>query len=232
MVSASPSAAVSNRTRGAYGGQAKALLGAAASGGDPAGDVQEKRRESTVKELLDFYETHGCFIQRGKHKGKPMKPLTKKYTMGRLRNHVEPLLGHRRASSITSGDIETFVADVTAGKTARDEKVAPRKRLIIRGGEGAARKVVRDLSAVFSFGGRHGFVTKNPVEKASVRKTDNRRERFLTLEEVSHLGEAFDKVETDWTHQAPMYSQPSHFHRRRFFRAGTALGVPGGFGGG
>jgi len=161
-----------------------------------------------------------------------MKPLTKKYTMGRLRNHVEPLLGHRRASSITSGDIETFVADVTAGKTARDEKVAPRKRLIIRGGEGAARKVVRDLSAVFSFGGRHGFVTKNPVEKASVRKTDNRRERFLTLEEVSHLGEAFDKVETDWTHQAPMYSQPSHFHRRRFFRAGTALGVPGGFGGG
>jgi hypothetical protein len=50
---------------------------------------------------------------------------------------------------------------------------------------------------VFSFGGRHGFVTKNPVEKASVRKTDNRRERFLTLEEISHLGEAFDKVETD-----------------------------------
>ena len=88
------------------------------------------------------------------------------------------------------------------------------------------------ICRVFSFGGRHGFVTKNPVEKASVRKTDNRRERFLTLEEVSHLGEAFDKVETDWTHQAPMYSQPSHFHRRRFFRASTALGVPGGFGGG
>jgi integrase len=177
--------------------KAKVLLGAAASGNDPAGEVQEKRREKTMRELLDFYEKHGCFIQRGIHKGKPMKPLTKQYTMARLRNHVEPLLGHRRASEVTSGDIETFVADVTAGKTAKDEKVGPRKRLIVRGGEGAARKVVRDLSAVFSFGGRHGFVTKNPVEDASVRKTDNRRERFLTLDEVSRLGEAFDAVEKE-----------------------------------
>jgi len=177
--------------------KARALLGAAASGNDPAGDVQEKRREKTVKELLDFYEEHGCFIQRGIYKGRPMKPLTKQYTMARLRHHVEPLLGHKRASEVTSGDIERFVADVKAGKTARDEKIGPRKRLIVRGGEGAARKVVRDLSAVFSFAGRHGFVAANPVEKASVRKTDNRRERFLMLDEVSRLGEAFDKVEAD-----------------------------------
>lgn len=175
--------------------KAKALLGAAASGDDPAGEVQEKRREKTMRDLLDFYEEHGCVIQRGIHKGKPMKPLTKQYTMARLRNHVEPLLGHRRASEITSGDIEKFVADVTAGRTTRDEKVGPRKRIIVRGGEGAARKVVRDLSAVFSFGCRHSFITKNPVEDASVRKTDNRRERFLTLEEVTRLGEAFEKVE-------------------------------------
>jgi integrase len=177
--------------------KAKALLGAAASGDDPAGEVQEKRREKTIRELLDFYEEHGCVVQRGIHKGKPMKKLTKQYTMARLRNHVEPLLGHRRSSEITSGDIEKLVADITGGKTARDEKLGPRKRLIVRGGEGAARKVVRDLSAVFSFGGRHGFVVKNPVENASVRKTDNRRERFLTLEEVTRLGEAFDKVEEE-----------------------------------
>ncbi len=54
------------------------MLGAAASGEDPAGDVQEKRREKTGRQLLDFYEEHGCFIQRGIHKGKPMKPQTKK----------------------------------------------------------------------------------------------------------------------------------------------------------
>ncbi len=118
--------------------KAKALLGVAASGGDPAGKVQEKRREKTMKQLLDFYEEHGCFIQRGIYKGKPMKPLTKQYTMARLRNHVEPLLGHRRASEVTSGDIEKFVADVKAGKTAKDEKIGPRKRIIVRGGRGCS----------------------------------------------------------------------------------------------
>jgi hypothetical protein len=129
--------------------KAKTLLGAAASGEDPAGDVQDKRREKTVRELLDFYEEHGCFIQRGIHKGKPMKPLTKQYTMARLRNHFEVLLGHRRASEINSGDIETMVADIAAGKTAKGEKVAPRKRIIVRGGEGAARanKAARFASA-------------------------------------------------------------------------------------
>jgi hypothetical protein len=82
--------------------------------------VQEKRREKTVCELLDFYEEYCCFIQRGIHKGKSMKRLTKKYMMARLRNHFELLLGHRRASEIKSGDIETMVADITAGKTAKD----------------------------------------------------------------------------------------------------------------
>ena len=53
------------------------------------------------------------------------------------------------------------------------------------------------MSAMFNFGARHGFVTTNPVENASVRKTDNRRERFLALEEVSRLGEAFNQVEAD-----------------------------------
>src|SRR3546814_15963522 len=35
--------------------------------------------------------------------------------------------------------------------------------------------------------------------KAAVRKTDNQRERFLTLEEVKKLGEAFDRLEADGT---------------------------------
>ena len=75
-----------------------------------------------------------------------------------------------------AGDIEGFVAEVTAGKTACDEKVGPRRRIIVRGGAGAARKVVRDLSAVFSFAIRSEIVARNPCESAAVRKTDNRNE--------------------------------------------------------
>ncbi len=177
--------------------QAKRILGGAAVGADPAAEIQAKRREMKMSALIDLYEEKGCVIQRGKRQGEPMKPRTKTYTMARLHHHVVPLLGHRRASEINAGDIETFVADVAAGKTASDEKVGPRKRVIVRGGAGAARKVVRDLSAVFSFASRNEIVVRNPCDAAAVRKTDNQNERFLTLEEVTRLGSALDELEQD-----------------------------------
>ena len=49
------------------------------------------------------------------------------------------------------------------------------------------------LSSASPCGG--GIIENNPVERAAIRKTDNRRERFLTLEEVSRLGTAFYAVE-------------------------------------
>lgn len=177
--------------------KAKTLLGAAASGDDPAGERSKKRREILMAKLIDLYEEEGCFVQRGIRQGQPMKERTKAYTLARLRHHVVPLLSHKRVSEIGAGEIERFVRDVGAGKTARDEKIGPRQRIIVRGGDGAARKVVRDLSAVFSFAVRRGLATENPVEKAAIRKTDNHRERFLTLEEVSQLGAALDALEAE-----------------------------------
>lgn len=174
--------------------QAKKLLGAAAKGEDPAGDRRTKRRELTVSALVDLYEAEGCFVQRGLRQGQPMKARTKAYTVARLRHHVVPLLGHKRVSEVGAGEVERFVRDVATGRTAHDEKVGPRKRIIVRGGEGAARKVVRDLSAVYSFAKRRGIVVTNPCDVAAVRKSDNRRDRYLTLEEVSRLGRAFDAL--------------------------------------
>lgn len=179
--------------------KAKAILGSVAAGADPAGDLAARRREMNMAALIDFYETHGCVVQRGKRIGEPMKPLTKAYTLARLRHHVLPLLGNRRARDVTSGDIERFAADVQAGKTAKNEKVGPRKRIIVKGGPGASRKVVRDLSAVFSFAKRSEIVERNPVENAAVRKTDGQKTRFLTLEEVGRLGTALDELEKDGT---------------------------------
>lgn len=179
--------------------KAKAILGSVAAGSDPQGDLAARRREMNMTALIDFYETHGCVVQRGKRIGEPMKPLTKAYTLARLRHHVIPLLGNRRAKDVTSGDIERFAADVAAGKTAKNEKVGPRKRIIVKGGPGASRKVVRDLSAVFSFAKRSEIVERNPVENAAVRKTDGQKTRFLTLEEVNRLGSALDELERDGT---------------------------------
>jgi hypothetical protein len=130
--------------------RAKSLLGAAAVGDDPAAERSAKRREMTASALVDLYEEEGCFIQRGMNQGRPMKPRTKAYTMARLRHHVIPLLGHKRVSEVDAGQVERFVRDVALGKTAKDQKIRPRVRIIVRGGEGAARKVVRDLSAVLA----------------------------------------------------------------------------------
>ena len=177
--------------------QARTILGGVAQGEDPADERRAKRAELRMAGLIDLYEEEGCFVQRGKRQGTPMKPLTKQFTMGRLRNHVVPLLGHKRVTEINPGDVERFARDVAAGKTTRDEKVGPRKRIIVRGGEGMAVKVVADLSAVFSFAMRREIVSRNPCQTAAVRKTGGARERFLTLDEVSRLGAALDEVEQE-----------------------------------
>lgn len=177
--------------------QAKKILGGAATGKDAAAEIKAKRNEMRMSELIDLYEKEGCYIQRGKRQGEAMKPLTKQYTMARLRHHVVPLLGRRRLSEISPGDIERFVRDVEAGKTARDDKIGPRRRIVVRGGEGAARKVVRDMSAVFSFARRSELVVRNPCDIAAVRKTDNQRDRYLTLDEVQAFGKALRDLEAE-----------------------------------
>lgn len=181
---------------------AKARLGEVAAGDDPGGALMAKRREMTMTDLVDLYAAEGLVVQRGKRRGEAMKETTAAFTVARLRHHVVPLLGKRKVTEIGAGDIERFVRDVTAGKTAKDEMIAATAtkrghRLIVRGGDGAARKVVRDLSAVFSFAKRRGIVIANPCDDAAVRKTDNRVERFLSLEEVQRLGAALTALEAE-----------------------------------
>lgn len=176
---------------------AKKTIGAVVVGGDPAADRNAKRLEMKMSALVDLYEEEGCYIQRGKRLGEPMKERTKTYTIARLRHHVVPLLGTKRVTEVRAGDIERFFRDVAAGKSASDDKIGPRRRIIVRGGDGAARKVFRDLSAVFSFAVRRNIVPANPCEKAVVKKTDNQKTRFLSLAEVQLLGEACDLLEAD-----------------------------------
>lgn len=177
--------------------RAKEIIGAAANGQDPALDRNGKRQERTVAELIDLYESEGCYIQRGKRQGEPMKPLTKKYTMARLRHHVVPLLGRKRLTEIGAAEIERFFRDVENGKTVKNEKTGPRTRIIVKGGSGAARKVFRDFSAVLSFAKRFSLIESNPCEKAVVKKTDNARTRFLSLDELRRFGAACDALEQE-----------------------------------
>ena len=166
-------------------------------GSDPAGDLVSKRREMTMAQLVDLYIKDGLIVLKGVRRGEPMRPETAAYTTARLRNHVIPLLGKRRVSEITPGDIVKFVKDVAAGKSAKNEKLGHRRRSIVRGGDGAARKVVRDVSVLFTFAMQHRIVTENPVATAAVRKIDNKRERYLSLSEMERLGAALMELEAE-----------------------------------
>ncbi len=175
--------------------KAKAVLTSVANGEDPAKERAEKRKELNLTQLIDLYEEEGCYVLRGIRQGQPMKPTTKAYTLARLRNHVVPIIGDSRITNVTEGDIEKMVRMITAGKTAKNEKKEGRGRVIVKGGEGAARKVARDLSAVFTFAIRRKLVPENPCKNASIRKTDNQRTRYLTMAEIQRLGEALDTLQ-------------------------------------
>jgi integrase len=149
----------------------------------------------TIADLLNLYEQKGCVIQRGFRQGQPMKPMTKRQTLKRLRNHVEPLIGRKKLSDVRARDIEQLARDIVAGKTNKDEKGGKRTRIIVRGGEGAARKVVRDLSAVFTFAQRQELLQDNPCAHAAVNKIDNKRKRYLTLADIQRLGAALTELE-------------------------------------
>lgn len=179
--------------------KAKELLAAVTIGVDPAAERKAKRLEMKMSALVDLYEDEGCFIQRGKRQGQPMKARTKQYLIARLKHHVVPLLGHMKVTEVGVGNIERFFADVAAGRTAKDEKVAPRKRIIVRGGDGAARKVFRDLSAMFSFAVRRGIIPANLCDRTVVQKTDNANERYLSIAELQKLGAACDELQAEGT---------------------------------
>lgn len=165
---------------------ARNILNSAAKGGDPSADRKAKRRELTVRELIELYVENGT---------DHLKAVNRNYVIARLRNHVIPLLGSRKISEVRVLDIENLMRDIRTGKTAKDEKIGPRARVIVRGGPGAAAKCVRTLSAVFTFAIRRELIVVNPCAAAQ-KPADSKRDRFLTVDEVRRLGVALEELGT------------------------------------
>lgn len=122
--------------------EARRILAGAELGQDRAGDLARSRAEMSVAALCDLYLVEGCETK---------KPSTLATDRGRVERRIKPLLGAKRISELTRADIERFMRDVAAGKTAVDIKTKKFGRAMVEGGKGTATRTVGLLGGIFSF---------------------------------------------------------------------------------
>jgi len=151
----------------------------ARTGGDPSAERHAARAAITVSELCDLY------VADTKRR---IKPSTLAMDHSRIECHVKPLIGRRTVAGLTRRDIERFQADVAAGKTARPSREKGRGGKA-SGGRGVAARTVGMLGTILEFGKQHGMMSDNPARGVR-RFPDNKRRRFLSLDELAALGRA------------------------------------------
>ncbi|MBF0262792.1 MAG: tyrosine-type recombinase/integrase [Magnetococcales bacterium] len=167
--------------------EAKRLLGLVSAGQDPAEQKRQLKTLPTVADLCAHYLAEGTM-----HK----KASTLYVDRGRIERHIIPLLGRKKVHELTRTDCERFLKAIAEGATAADIKTGSRGRAIVEGGPGTANRALGLLGAILTFAVHRGMRTDNPAH--GVRKyRENRRDRFLSQEELARLGEALAKVESD-----------------------------------
>src|SRR5262245_17239536 len=151
----------------------------ARTGGDPSAERHASRTAITVSELCDLYLADAM--------GR-IKPSTLAMDCSRIECHVKSLIGRCTVGALTRRDIERFQTDVAAGKTAKPRREKGRGGRG-SGGRGVAARTVGMLGTILEFAKRHGMIFENPARGVR-RFPDNKRRRFLSLEELAALGEA------------------------------------------
>jgi integrase len=163
---------------------AQEILAGAELGQDHAAERAKKRGELAVAELCNLYLADGCETK---------KESTLVSDRGRIERHIKPLLGKKRISEVSRADVEEFMRDVAAGRTAADVKTRKRGRAIVTGGKGVATRTVGLLGGIFSFAVVRNMRTDNPVRGVK-RYPDRKGEVFLCPAELGRLGQALNEA--------------------------------------
>jgi integrase len=150
--------------------RAQALLGAVAHGRDPAGEKANERGAPTVAELADRF--------MAEHVEPKRKPGTAAFYRHILNKIVRPELGAAKVDKVTRAQIAKLHSKLL-------------------GTPFQANRVLAVLGSMYAFAGRIGVVPEgtNPTRKIEKFKED-RRERFLSTEELERLGAAIRKAAT------------------------------------
>jgi integrase len=150
---------------------AKRILASVSLGTDPAGDRRRKREMPTVREFASRF-----LIEEAATK---LKPGTVQNYGIYLNKHAIPAIGSTKLDALTKAEI--------ARLHSRVGQIAPM----------TANRIIECLSSLYRYAATCGLVPhdQNPIR--GIRKfRENRRERFLTSNELESLGAAIREAET------------------------------------
>jgi integrase len=175
--------------------RARRMLVAAKDGKGPAAERDAAKAALTVRELTERYLTEYAADRK--------KPRSVAEDRRNIENHVLPLLGTLLAKDVSRADMERLMSKIKAGATARDEKIGPRARRIVRGGPIAANRCYALLSKMMNLAERWGIRPdgSNPCRHVE-RNRERRRERFLSVDELGRLGKTLAEAERTATEAA------------------------------
>lgn len=158
-----------------------------AKGQDPSAKKKATSNNLSVTELCERYCAEVLPTK---------KASTQATDTGRINRHILPLLGSRRVRSLTKDDIQRFVADVTNGKTRATEKTKKHGVAVVLGGSGTARRTTGLLGGILTYAVEISVIDSNPA--LGVKRTpDQKRERFLSDDEMNRVGLALTDAESD-----------------------------------
>jgi integrase len=150
--------------------RAKEILGAVATGADPAADFALRRAASTFKEIADL------FLRE--HVGPKRKTSTAQDYESLLTNYAIPALGNRKAEAVTRAEVARLHGQIG------DRPYQANRLLAVMG-------------SLYTFAERRGLVPENCNPTRKIEKfPEDRRERFLTTDELERLGTAIREGET------------------------------------
>ena len=144
---------------------ARAILRRVDEGGDPAADRAELRAAWTVREAVDAYLASPDFARKSRK--------TRACDTGTLNNHVCHRLAKEKLNALDVPAVRQLVRAIES-----DTQLNNRKRRL--GGSGAARKVVRVLSALFTWAVSEGRLSRNPIIGNLRLAGDGVRETVIT----------------------------------------------------
>lgn len=144
---------------------ARAVLRRVDEGGDPAADRADLRAAWTVREAAEAYLASPDFARK--------TDKTRACDTGTLKNHVCYRLANEKLNNLDVPAVRRLVRDIE-----NDSRLNSRRRQL--GGNGAARKVVRVLSAMLTWAVGEGRLARNPIIGNLRLAGDGVRETVLT----------------------------------------------------